>query len=204
MLLHHSVQDFVEQTASKTATPGGGSVAAESGAIAYALAEMVAKISMSNPNCASHIAQFEETIDVTKALRKELLDDIDNDANSFNEVMRAKKLPKQTLSDQQYRRVQLDESYQYAAGMQLGVAEKILEHMHLFDFLIENGSSNTVTDALVGLMTARTAVLAALVNTKANLNKIHDKSFVEDMMEQVQKMSKYVRTFEMKLLEEHF
>ncbi len=168
MFKDYTIKDFLNQTASNEPPPGGGSIAALTGAIAYSLTEMVANLSINKEKYAEFQNDFESLVSKSEKLRNDLLEDIDNDASSFDEVMKAFKLPKSTDEEKKLRSSKIQEGYKYAVKIPLGVATKIYESLELIEFVIHNGNKNALTDGLVALMSARTAILGALFNVKIN------------------------------------
>jgi formiminotetrahydrofolate cyclodeaminase len=185
MFKDKTLQAFVDQTASNEPTPGGGSIAATNGAIAYSLTQMVANLSIGKEKYVAVEDQMKQLVEKTEHLRQELLVDIDRDASSFDEVMKAFKLPKSTDEEKKARSKKIQEGYKYAASIPLGVAKKIVESMDLIEFVVEHGNKNAVTDGLVAMMNARTGCLAALLNVKINLGSIKDQEFVSDYKTQI-------------------
>ncbi|QVK20491.1 cyclodeaminase/cyclohydrolase family protein [Mycoplasmatota bacterium] len=200
MFKDYKIKDFLNQTASNEPTPGGGSIAALTGAIAFSLCEMVANLSLNKEKYAIHKKDFENIIKVTEDLREELLDDINKDASSFDEVMKAFKLPKSTDEEKKVRSAKIQEGYKYAASVPMGIAEKIFKSLEVIEFVINNGNQNALTDGLVSLMSARTAILGALLNVKINLGSIKDKEFVEECNKKVNALETKTIDFEQRVL----
>lgn len=188
MFKDKTLQAFVDQTASNEPTPGGGSIAATNGAIAYSLTQMVANLSIGKEKYMAVEDQMKQLVKKTENLRQELLVDIDKDASSFDEVMKAFKLPKSTDEEKKARSKKIQEGYKYAASVPLGVAKKIVESLDLIEFVVAHGNKNAVTDGLVAMMNARTGCLAALLNVKINLGSIKDQEFVADYKTQIESL----------------
>ncbi|XMB85507.1 cyclodeaminase/cyclohydrolase family protein [Mycoplasmatota bacterium WC44] len=201
MFKNYTLEDFLDKTASNDPTPGGGSIAATCGAIAYSLTEMVANLSLNKEKYAEFQVQFEELVEKTNTLRNELLLDIDRDASSFDEVMKAFKLPKATDEEKKARSAKIQEGYKYAASVPMGIAEKIYNSLELIEFVVNNGNKNALTDGLVALMSARTAILGALLNVRINLGSIKDTSFVEDYTEKANTLEAKAIEFEQRVLQ---
>ena len=190
MFKEKTVKAFLDQAASNEPTPGGGSIAALNGAIAYSLTEMVANLSIGKEKYAAFENEFKELVDKTITLRNDLMDDIDKDASSFDEVMKAFKLPKSTDDEKKARSKKIQEGYKYAASVPLSVATKIVESMDLIELAVKHGNKNAVTDGLVAMMNARTGVLSALLNVKINLGSIKDANFVAEYKEKIASLEK--------------
>ncbi len=195
-----TLQEFVNKTASNEPTPGGGSIAATNGAIAYSLTQMVANLTVGKEKFASVEQEMQDVIQKSEELRQELLLDIDRDASSFDEVMKAFKMPKSTDEEKKARSAKIQEGYKYAASVPLGVAKKIVESMNLIEFVIKNGNKNAVTDGLVAMMNARTGALAALLNVRINLGSIKDQDFVQEYTKEIKELERIAVTKETVML----
>ncbi len=200
MFKDKTILEFVNQAASNEPTPGGGSIAALNGAIAYSLAQMVANLSIGKEKYAEVEAEMKALVEKTESLRQDLLNDIDKDASSFDEVMRAFKLPKSTDEEKKARSAKIQAGYKYAASVPLSVAKKQVEAMDLIEFVVKHGNKNAVTDGLVAMMNARTGCLGALLNVKINLGSIKDQEFVADYKVQIEKLEQEAITRELELL----
>lgn len=185
MLKDMHLQDFLNQTASSNPVPGGGSVAALSSALSASLAAMVANLTVGKKSY-EEVSENMEKIAVSMGLNKDqFVDLIDKDANSFDSVMQAFKLPKDTDEQKSERTRQIQEGTKYAASVPLEVAKKTSALFDEIEYLVVNGNKNAQTDALVAAMMARTAILSALYNVKINLGSIKDESFVKEMRQEV-------------------
>jgi len=185
MLINKNITDFVATTASNEPVPGGGSIAALSGALAAALAEMVANLTIGKKK---YVEVNDEMVEIAKVLegkRSQLIDLIDRDANSFDDVMKAFKLPKETDEEKAARTAAIQEGTKYAASVPLETAKVAYSIMESSMTVVVKGNKNAVTDGAVSAMMARTAVLSALMNVKINLGSIKDAAFVEQMTQEV-------------------
>lgn len=200
MLAEKTLKKFLEETASKAPVPGGGSIAAMSGATAYALTEMVANLTIGKKGYEEVSEEMCRIKDSVSKLREELLHDIDRDAASFDDVMKAFKMPKETDEEKQIRREAIQKGYKKAALVPLEVSEKILESMEIIIKAVECGNKNAVTDAIVAVMMARTAILSALFNVKINIGSIKDEKFVEEIKKKIASIENNAIEFEKKVL----
>jgi formiminotetrahydrofolate cyclodeaminase len=186
MLADLTIHEFLEKTASHAPVPGGGSVAALSAALAASLTEMVANLTIGKKG---YQEVEHEMIDIAKnthLFRKNLVQYIDNDADAYNEVMTAFKLPRDTEEEKNLRKKAIQEQLKQAALIPLSVAKDAAKLLELSAKVVEKGNKNAVTDGAVAAMMARTAVLSALYNVKINLNSIKDEEFVGRVSKQVQ------------------
>jgi len=180
------LREFLDQTSSKEAVPGGGSVAALSSALASALTSMVANLTIDKKG---YEAVNEEMKNIKAAVEpkiNEFMDLIDKDANSFNAVIKAFKMPKTTEAEKEVRKSAIQEGMKYAAKVPLEVAESTAKLFPLIEVVVEKGNKNAVTDGLVAAMMARTAIKSALYNVKINLGSIKDEGFVNNYSKKVE------------------
>lgn len=200
MLVNKNIIDFVATTASNEPVPGGGSIAALSGALAAALAEMVANLTIGKKKYTEVNDQMIEIAKVLESSRNELVDFIDKDASSFDDVMKAFKLPKETDEEKAKRTEAIQEGTKYAASVPLEVAKAALAVMEYSKIVVVKGNTNAVTDGAVSAMMARTAVLSALMNVKINLTSIKDEEFVSNMTKEVEKIEEEAIKKELEIL----
>ncbi len=188
MLVNKDIVDFVATTASNEPVPGGGSIAALSGALAAALAEMVANLTIGKKKYVEVESEMKGIVEALEVKRQELIELIDKDASSFDDVMKAFKLPKETDEEKAARSNVIQEGTKYAASVPLQTAKIAYSIMEYSKIVVEKGNTNAVTDGAVSAMMARTAVLSALMNVKINLGSIKDEKFVEDMTVEVNEL----------------
>jgi formiminotetrahydrofolate cyclodeaminase len=185
LLKNLSIGEFLEKTASKNPVPGGGSVAALGAALAASLAEMVATLTIGKPGYGHAEAEMTAVAAAAENYRKTLLKDIDRDSDAFNAVMAAFRLPKDSAEEKEARKRAIADAFKTAATVPLEVAKTGYAVMALAEKAVREGNRNAVTDALVAVMMARTAVLSALLNVRINLNSIEDGDFVAAVAEQI-------------------
>ena len=192
--------EFIDLTASDAPAPGGGSVAAVSGALAAALSEMVANLTVGKEKYADYENEMREIIKKCSGLRGRLLDDIQRDSNSFNDVIAAMKLPRDTEEQKTARTKAMQEGLKIAATIPFEIAMDAFEILPLAEKVVEHGNKNAVTDGLVSAMLARTAVLSALYNTKINLASIKDEAYVKDFTAKVKDLEAKTVEYEKTIL----
>ena len=190
MLTELTITEFLEKTATGSATPGGGSVAALSAALAAGLSEMVANLTIGKKGYAASEVEMRALAEKARSLRDKLARDIDRDSEAYAEVLAAFQLPKNTDDDKKQRQQAIQKGLTAAASVPLSVAKDALIVMELAAMAVEKGNRNTVTDGAVAAMTARTAVLSAVYNVKINLGSIEDVDFKNDMMAQVEELER--------------
>ena len=200
MLTDQKITDFLQNTASGTPVPGGGSVSALSAALGAALTEMVANLTVGKKGYDSVVGEMTAITATVQNLREKLVAAVDKDSEAYTGVLAAFKLPKATEKEQEQRKQAIQEAMKNAARVPLGVAYDALQVMDLAEKAIRNGNRNAVSDGAVGTMMARTAVLGALFNVKINLASVKDKPFVEEMMQEVKKIESRVHEREAEIL----
>lgn len=195
-----SLVDFAAKTASAEPVPGGGSIAAVSGAFSAALSEMVANLTIGKQKYAEVEGEMKEVVEKASELRERLLNDIQRDSNSFNDVMIAMKLPKDTEEQKVARTKAMQAGLKIAATVPYEIACDAFEIMPLAEKVVDCGNKAAVTDGLVSAMLSRTAVLSALLNTKINLASIKDEEYVQQMSKKVKELEEKVVAYEQKIL----
>lgn len=196
-----SIHEFAEVVASNSPVPGGGSIAALSGALSAALAEMVANLTTGKKKYIEAEPEMNEIKNKAMALRIKLLDDIERDSYAYNKVMEAYKMPKDTDEEKVLRNKAIEESAKTAAEVPLQVAQTSFEILPLSEAVVTRGNSNAVTDGLVAAMLARTAVLSALLNVRINLDTIKDQDFVLEFKKKADVLQEETLFYEKKILE---
>ena len=196
-----TIDEFAQIVASDSPVPGGGSIAALCGALSAALAEMVANLTVGKKKYADSKEEMADIISKASALRDKLLNYIEEDSLAYNKVMEAYKLPKETEQEKSLRLSEIEEGLKIAASVPLKVAETSFEILPLAEAVVLRGNSNSVTDALVGAMMARTGVLSAVLNIRINLDSVKDSEFVKVLKEKADFLEVETIKFEKKILE---
>ncbi len=202
MLRNLSIIEFLEKTASDSPVPGGGSVAALAAAVAASLAEMVANLTIGKKGFEDVDREMKAIAKESRNYRDKLAKDIDKDADSYKAVMAAYKMAKETDEEKLKRKTAIQEALKQAALVPLKVAVDAAELLELAGKVVKRGNKNAITDAAVGIMMARTAVLAALYNVKINLNSIKDPAFVGSISKEVNVLEEKILQREKELLSE--
>ncbi|RVU55510.1 cyclodeaminase/cyclohydrolase family protein [Anaerosphaera multitolerans] len=185
MLKDLSVKDFVAETASDSPAPGGGSVSALGAAQAAALLGMVANLTVKSKKYEELHEEMAEIAKKCKKYEEDFVEDIDRDANSFNGVMKAFKMPKETDEEKAARSAKIQEEYKNAANVPLSVGLKTIELLDIAEVLAEKGNPNAITDVGVGVLNIKLAVTGAFYNVKINLGSIKDEAYVADLKNQM-------------------
>jgi formiminotetrahydrofolate cyclodeaminase len=181
-----SITEFLQQTASAEPLPGGGCTAALNAALAASLTEMVANLTIGRKKFQAVEEEMQKIAQAAGDLRKKMQNDIDKDAQAYQEVLAAFKLPKITDEDKKQRSDAIQQAFKNAATVPLGVARDAVNIMNLTARAITNGNPNAVTDGAVAVLAARTAALAAAYNVKINLSAIKDTAFVVELAREIE------------------
>lgn len=181
-LMDMTCTDFVNETASESPAPGGGSIAAYMGALGVALGTMVANLSSHKAGWDNRWEEFSDWAEKGQALKENLLFLVDEDTNAFNMIMRAMNLPKKTVEEKAIRNKALQSATKYAIQIPFKVMETAFAGMEIAKAMTETGNPNSVSDAGVGALALRSAVLGAYLNVKINSGGLDDKKFVADIM----------------------
>ncbi|MDD7732843.1 MAG: cyclodeaminase/cyclohydrolase family protein [Firmicutes bacterium] len=179
-LRHLTLTDFVRELGSNSPAPGGGSVAALASAQSAALFAMVAELTAQSPKYTDVKEEMEAMARELHALQDHFLEEVDNDANSFNGVMAAFRMPKDTDEEKQARREKIQAEYKNAANVPYGVGARAAELTKYAPILLEKGNTNAITDLGLGVHNLRMAVVGAFYNVKINLGSIKDQAYVEE------------------------
>lgn len=200
MLRDLSVKGFVYETSSDSPAPGGGSIAALSAATSAALIEMVANLTIGKKGYEEVTNEMEKVKETASQYKDKFINYIDEDSNSFNKIMEAFKLPKETDNEKALRTNTIQLAFKGAANVPLNVGKDAFELLELAKIVILKGNQNAVTDGAVAAMQARTAVHGAFYNVKINLGSIKDEEFVKDAQRQMEEIETKVDVIEKDIL----
>ncbi len=180
--LRAGVEPFIEQLAAPTATPGGGSAAAASGAMAAGLASMVASMSRGKRAYLQYESQLSEAIARLSQLREELKSAIDADAESYNVVMKAYKSAKSSDGNANFNDgdAAISSALKQATSVPLGVAEKAVEVAKIATTLKPITNPNMKSDLTTAIALAKAALEGALANVEINLDSLKDEAFINE------------------------
>jgi len=178
-LVSMKVDGFVDEVASESPAPGGGSVAALAGSLGAALATMVCNLTVGKKGYESAWTALSETAVKGQSVKDALVRAVDEDTSAFNDLMEAMKLPKASDGQKAARERAMQEGYKKAALVPLETAAACLEAIELCVEAAEKGNANSATDAGVGALMARAGAESASLNVLVNLASVSDASFVE-------------------------
>jgi glutamate formiminotransferase / formiminotetrahydrofolate cyclodeaminase len=175
-LVNMKLTSFATETASESPAPGGGSISAYVGALGAALGTMVANLSSHKKGWDDRCAEFSTHAENGQALMKELLALVDEDTNAFNTIMTAFSLPKNTDEEKAARSEAIQDATAYATKVPLRTMKAAAAVMPLCKTMATEGNPNSVSDAGVGALCARSAVYGAYLNVQINASGLKDKA----------------------------
>lgn len=181
-LVSMTLADFADETASESPAPGGGSIAAYLGVLGASLAAMVANLSSHKKGWDSRWEEFGNWAEQGQNYKDELLRLVDLDTAAFNKIMEAFSLPKGSDLEKVIRDRAIQDATKYAIEIPFKVMQASYDSFALIKAMVETGNPNSVTDAGVAALCARSAVIGAFMNVKINSAGYNDKVFVEDVL----------------------
>ena len=187
-LVKMTVKGFAEETSRESPAPGGGSVAAYMGALGAALGTMVANLSSHKPGWDDRWEEFSRWADKGQALSSELLVLVDEDTRAFNKIMEAFGLPKKTDEDKRLRSEAIQAATLFATQVPLQTMQAAFGAFELCQAMAEFGNPNSVSDAGVGALAARAAVLGAGLNVKINAASLKDREAADKMIAEAEQL----------------
>lgn len=195
-----TVKGFAEETARESPAPGGGSVSAYMGALAAALGTMVANLSAHKPGWDDRWEEFSCWAEKGMQLETRLLHLVDEDTEAFNCIMSAFGLPKGTNEEKRLRSEAIQRATLFAAQIPLETMRSALEVFPLCKAMVEQGNPNSVSDAGVGALAARAAVLGAGLNVKINAASLKDKEMAAKLVEEAESLISQAQVAESEIL----
>jgi len=187
-LVKMNLSEFADETSSESPAPGGGSIAAYMGVLGASLSGMVANLSAHKRGWDDRWDEFSNWAEKAENSKQQLLKMVDEDTKAFSKIMDAFGLPKSSDIEKQERKSAIQEATKYAIEVPYKVMQLSFESMETIKAMAEIGNPNSVTDAGVGALAARSAVIGAFLNVKINVGGLEDKSFVEKIMKDAEKL----------------
>lgn len=200
-LVDRTVRGFTEETASESPAPGGGSVAASVGALGAALATMVANLSSHKRGWDERWEEFSDHAEAGKKCQEELLALVDRDTESFNAIMAAWRLPDGDDAEKTAKQEAVQAAVRGAIEVPLRVMEVALASMDVCEAMARDGMEASASDAGVGALCARTAVLGAGLNVRINAKDLDDRAERDAFLARAEKMESAARDREAAILE---
>jgi glutamate formiminotransferase/formiminotetrahydrofolate cyclodeaminase len=188
--------NFLEALAAATPTPGGGSAAAQAGAMGAALVAMVARLTVNKKKYAQVKDQMNEILNHAERLRRELSEAVEADAAAFEGVLAAFRLPRETPGQQTQRLAAIEQATLLAAQLPLLVAQKAVQVMALAERCAALGNLNAVSDAASAATLAHACLTCAGYNVRININGLSDRTSGESLLGQLQALEVRARKLE--------
>ena len=177
-----SLSEFADETASESPAPGGGSVAAYVGSLAMSLGIMVANLSSHKKGWDDRWEEFSNWAEKGQLFKDELLQLVDEDTRAFNRIMNAFSLPKETEEEKGIRTHSIQSATKYAIEVPYKVMQASFSGMQIIKAMAETGNPNSVSDAGVSALCARSAVMGAFMNVRINAAGYDDKIFAKEIV----------------------
>ena len=181
-LINMNLATFADETASESPAPGGGSISAYVGSLGVSLATMVANLSSHKKGWDNRWQEFSILAEKGQSLKDQLINLVDADTKAFNDIMSAFNLPKSTDEEKKKRTQCIQEATKYAIEVPFKVMQLSFESMDLIKTMAMEGNPNSVSDAGVGALCARSAVIGAFMNVRINASGLDDKKFVDEII----------------------
>jgi len=182
LLVDLSLSNFADETAGESVAPGGGSIAAYVGTLGVSLATMVANLSAHKRGWDDRWEFFSDWAVKGQAYKETLLALVDEDTNAFNKIIEAFRMPKATDTEKKIRLKAIQVATKYATEIPFKVMETAYKSMEVMQAMVKNGLQNSLSDAGVGILCAKTAVTGAYFNVKINAKDIKDRTFAENIL----------------------
>jgi formiminotetrahydrofolate cyclodeaminase len=179
------VSRFLDELASSAPAPGGGSVAALSGAMGAALVSMVCNLTVGKKKYADVEQDITAILEKSEGLRHRLVELLRADVKAYTAVSQAMKMPRATDEEKAIRAKAMEKALKHATDVPLQVAEACVEVMALCQPAAEKGNKNAVSDAGVAVLMAEGGLRSAALNVLINLGWIKDQSFTSDRQRQL-------------------
>lgn len=181
-LVSMTLTDFADETASESPAPGGGSISAYVGSLGISLATMVANLSSHKKGWDARWEEFSVWAEKGQQIKDELTKLVDLDTAAFNKIMSAFSLPKGTDEEKAARKQAIQDATKFAIEVPFKVMQLSYDSLEIIKAMAEVGNPNSVSDAGVGALCARSAVMGAFMNVRINASGYDDKAFVTDII----------------------
>lgn len=199
-LIDLTCKGFANETASESPAPGGGSISAYMAALGASLGTMVANLSSHKAGWDKRWEEFSDWAEKGQKLKDELLYLVDEDTNAFNKIIDAFGLPKSSDEEKAARTLAIQDATKYATEIPYQTMVKAFDGFELIKAMVESGNPNSVTDAGVGALCLRSAILGAGLNVKINASGIKDETFKNEIISKSLKIEIAAQKMESEIL----
>ena len=200
-LIDLTVKGFADETASESMAPGGGSIAAYVGALGVSLGTMVANLSAHKPGWDEKWEFYSKWAEKGQQYKKELLFLVDEDTNAFNKIIDGFRMPKSNEEEITLRKEAIENATKYATEIPFKVMETAYNSMEVMTAMAKDGLQNSLSDAGVGALCARTAVVGAYFNVRINAKDIKDNVFAENILSKAKEIFDKTNMLEKEMIE---
>jgi len=201
MYIEQPIQGFMDKLASKSPEPGGGSVAALTGALGAALVSMVANLTLGKEKYKDVQPQIELLLKDSEKLRAEMQDLIQKDTEAYGALSAVYKMPKNTDEEKVARTLKMQEALKKACQVPFDIGLKSLEVAKLAGRAADIGNVGAVSDAGVAVLLAQACAQSSALNVKINVNSIKDEAYNKDTWTRMQDVLKQVAALEKSVME---
>jgi glutamate formiminotransferase/formiminotetrahydrofolate cyclodeaminase len=199
-LINMTLTDFADETASESPAPGGGSISAYAGVLGASLATMVANLSSHKMGWDNRWEEFSDWAEKGQYYKNELLKLVDLDTVAFNKIMEGFSLPKSTNEEKTIRDQAIQDATKYAIEIPFKVMQMAHGSLEVIKAMAEIGNPNSVTDAGVAALCARTAVLGAFMNVKINASGYKDKAYTANIIKMGEELERQAIAIEAEVI----
>ncbi len=181
-LIDFKLDDFADETAGESMAPGGGSISAYVGALGVSLGTMVANLSAHKAGWDDKWEFFSKWAEKGQAYKEKLLFLVDEDTNAFNKIIDGFRMPKGSEKEIEARKKAIEEATKYATEIPFQVMETAYQSIEVAKAMLQDGLQSSLSDAGVGILCARAAVVGAYFNVRINAKDIKDRVFADEIL----------------------
>jgi glutamate formiminotransferase/formiminotetrahydrofolate cyclodeaminase len=181
-LIDYSLDTFADETAGESPAPGGGSISAYVGTLGVSLGTMVANLSAHKAGWDDKWEFYSKWAEKGQTYKNKLLYLVDEDTNSFNKIIDGFRMPKSTDVEKELRKQAIENATKYATEIPFEVMQTAHDSMEVMQAMMKEGLQSSLSDAGVGALCARTAVIGAYLNVRINAKDIKDRVFADEML----------------------
>ena len=196
MMNDRNLEQFLDELASQSPTPGGGSVAAIMGAMGGALVSMVCNLTIGKPAYAPVEAELQNVLQQAETLRRKLADLVQADIAVFDQVMAAYRLPKDSEEDKKQRSAAIQTALKAATEVPLECARLSVDVMRLSKIAAEKGNTGVITDAGAAVAAAHAACKCSVLNVRVNVKNIRDQDFTAPRLTALEELKNHAQSLD--------
>ncbi|MCF8370161.1 MAG: glutamate formimidoyltransferase [Bacteroidales bacterium] len=200
-LVNMKLNAFANETASESPAPGGGSISAYMGALGVSLATMVANLSSHKRGWDERWEEFSVWAEKGQKFKDALLKMVDEDTHAFNKIMEAFGLPNGNAEEKAARTQAIQDATKNAIEIPFKVMQLSFDSMEVIKIMAEIGNPNSASDAGVGALAARSAVMGAFLNVKINAGGLNDKTYINEVLAKGAEIEKQAQQLEKEILD---